>query len=949
MPLTTSVAAALTAANGLDLTLFKHLRPCIVGSKALLHRYAVPSERTGILVDYYNSALNETYSYPGKLTDSIVDQSYTKVWIENALLKYLDRTVGVSGTVTMPTSQTNRVRASGYVFQTANGTSRTGVFGDRDVTVGDIVHVKATISSVLYELWTSVTGLVADVTAASVSAATSDVNNSALQFEAAPISQVNGTPANEVVAVADGSAYDSMADGYITRTYTITCTQSSTGSNATTALLNVTSADGLDNVSNVVPSAFGSQTLIGTHGLKVTFSLDGSRVSISSGTSGSISHTDFVVGQQWTCTVKMDFTPPVPTSGGTYNGATSTTYIVKVSLGGDYSDTTQPQVTVTSTTGVDQSGPTTVTATNTAVTIGTQGTTIKFNGSYLRKGDIYYVPVVAAVPGAVRTIVLGNNLPTQLQTATDMDLQLFIRIPIVQVPINQLLPSPTTNYVVSASNVVVNAGLQMTTTGLTSGGSQLYVPVVSGNGNGKLYIEYREWDITLAGTIYTFNTRAQIAATLGTVDPDNPVAFGADVAVQQTATAVLGAAANPGAPSSTDNVKVVILDGDPATQTPWTDALSLLTGEDDIYNIVPMSNDPGVQTQVANHVVAQSDPLVQQFRACFLQGTVKQTLAILSSATTSDLTAALATLTQNPNVITTAYTYLQVPAGNAMFITNGVRAGDAVRYQYSIDAFGNATYTTYTVASVVSENTLILVSGSGSSIGTAQRVEVWRTPTSTELAQQVITQASGFANTRICLMWPDQVTVVNSLGNLVSVPGYFACAAVAGLTGSMPSHQGLRNMQVLGIVAAPRSRTFLQTAQLDSMGSNGVWVIDQAADGTIYTRWAVTTDPTIAATREEMYRRNYDNFQLDLLKDIWGGFIGVANATSFIIASMRSKANAFVARMRTSAFTQKLGPPVVSVTITNLAISDTLPDHMAATISFVGPYPDNENELTLVI
>lgn len=940
MPVILSTSEALQASQSFALSAFKHLRPFLFGSKALLHRFGQATEKSSIFVDYYQSGSDTPYSWPGKTSGTLIDTGYTKVWIENALLNYLNDYIGIGSVVAPVSGYTNRVRAAGLVFKTANGVSRTAALYDRDVAVGDTVRIRGTVSSVAYELWSTVAGFAAEATAASIAAASSDANNKANQSASATISQVAGTPLNDISAVASGASYNSLADGYITRTYTITVTQSSTGSNATTARLRVRSADGGDDQDNVVPAAFGSPTSIGTKGLTVTFT---DAPGVGSTSSSAIAPDDLVIGQQWTCTVAQAFTAPTPTSGGTYTGATTATYIVKVTRGGKYTDTNKPQVTVSTSTGVDSSGPTDVTATATFITVGTQGVQIKWSQTSLCKGDTYYVVATAAGQGATRTLILSNDLPTGLLPATDLDLSLYIKVPSVSVPATTTVPTSRTNWTQTQTQITVKGSLQLTTTGLTNGGSAVYVPVVSGSTFGKVYVEYREWDTSLAGKIYAVNQRASIAATFGTVDPDNPIAYALDVALQNVAGEVLDAP-SAAAALNTDVVKCAVLGGDPSLSASWSDVLSLIAGEEFIYNLVPLTTNSTFQDLVVAHVRAQSTVAVPNYRACMLQGSVQETLAVVNATKTSDLAVALATIAQDPGPLT--YTLLTVPANNANFITNGVRAGDVVRYQYSVDAFGNATWTEYTVASVVSESTLTLATGPAGAVSVAQRVEVWRTPTKDELVTQLATRAAAIASDRVCLVWPD--TALAPSGATVS--GYYVCAMVAGLAGSVGSHQGLRNVEFKGVSSLPRSYGFFRVSQLDALKTGGVFVAaTDPTSGLNYVRWAVTTDPTSVTTTEEMVRRNRDMFVLSLLKDDWGAYIGSGNVTAFLAATLKSKFDALVKRLQRTCFNERLGSPVQEATLTSIGPSTTQPDHMAAGMTFTGPFPDNQNDLTITI
>ena len=107
----------------------------------------------------------------------------------------------------------------------------------------------------------------------------------------------------------------------------------------------------------------------------------------------------------------------------TYTSSNDTTYIVEVSRGGLYADTVKPQIMVTTSNGVDQSGPHTVSNAATNVTIGTQTVTIQFDHLGLNKGDRYYIPVVGVKAGPMRIIELADNLGDTLANTKEFGIE----------------------------------------------------------------------------------------------------------------------------------------------------------------------------------------------------------------------------------------------------------------------------------------------------------------------------------------------------------------------------------------------------------------------------------------------------------------------------------------------------------------------------------------------
>jgi len=899
MPFTvTSALTAVDRAAQMDRTLLLPLRPVIVGPRAALHRYSVSSEKASL--GTYDKLADHTYTFPNRSSTSVIDQTTVRVFGDQVWLNFFNKYTGANGSCQCSSSFPNRVRAANYTFKTGNGSTRTSDFGDRDVKVGDLVQIQYGASI----LNTSVTGFVGETVAAVTSSATADSNNKATQTSSATISQVSSTPINEVVAIATGTSYESSADGYLTRTYTITVTQASTGSDATTARLSVVSSDGLDNVASVTPAAFASPTTIGTKGLTVTFSLDSGHA----GASGSgIDQDDFVVGQQWTVTVSQAFTAPTATAAGTYTGTKDDTYVVTVTRGGAYTDTTPPQITVSTTNGSDRSGPTSITAASTAFAVGSYGVTVALNQTKLRKGDIYYIPVTAASQGALKTLTLKDDVPADMR-GVEVNLRLFALRNAFEVA------KHTTTWSTTSTGITLKAGITVTDSEFTTGGVLTALVLETGT----LYVDYREWITTNTGTVVELTKRADIVAALGPVDRANPLAQGVDFALQNTAGELDGDPSRPA--STTTDIVYAVSVGDPTVTSNWTNALRGLEENDYAYTIVPLSSDSAVQSAVVSHVLAQSAADVGFYRRCFLAGQLTETIGVVTASTTSDASAA--TATASGTTLTTS--------ANSQLITNGVRAGDVVRINFATDADGVVTYSTFVVDSVLSQTSLTLTTSPGT-LSPARQFEVWRTLTPTELVTQQTALAASHATAvgRVCYFLPDRA----SFGG-TSYDGYFLAAAVAGLSASVPSHQNLRNVGVVGFDDLSRVAKLFNGGQQKDLKNGGVFVASQTSDGTVYLRGTVTTDLTPIGLREEMMVRNLDMIR-KAIQTAWAPYVGTGNSTGNLRPSLEAALAQLEAKMRNTAIAA-LGTPVGSLQLTDLSTVPGSPDQVSVTIAVNG-------------
>ena len=912
-------------------------RACIVGEQFALHRYSVPSEKASTRLKdtlgtdvIYNPSSDLCYPWPGRTAGEIVDEDYTRVFFDDALLQYFHDPVGSGSPIYWVAPEKNRIRADNVIWQTANGFTRNAALL-RDVKIGDVVQLLASACGSVVTLESTIIGLIADIIPSIIEAAEVEVSNHSSTTLSSSSTQETG-PYNYVDVSAIGDTnYNGLADGYPSETYFIEVIGASINNDATTGLLKVTSGSGLDDVAALVPAAFGAPTTIGIRGLTVTF---GNSSSSSSATPG-VDVNDFQVGQKWRVNVSQVFTPPAPASSGSYIGPADMTYIVQVTRGGHFTDTNKPLVTVTTNTGEDISGPTAVAASASWVSAGNFGVQVNFTGAALCKGDRYYIPVVAAAPGAVKTLALANNLPDELRgecigssssssiPVPDLDVKLFIKKN-MEVPENRSGYAPLVNWTQSETEICLEAGIVGYDASWVNGLGQLVaLPVMYG----KPYVTYRGRLSAWCNTVGTLTQVSDVPSVLGTVDPDNPLAFGVFKALEN---------------SNGEEVKFLgVCSHSPLTLDDWLYALDLLVGRDDVYSIVPLTQDKNVHDAVNAHVLAESTPENGRWRIGWYNRAAQEILGVYTETSTGG--AVLGTITDDPATTGTQYTLVDVTGGK--FLTNGVRSGDILRTNYSSDGFGNYTYSEYVIDVVINEETCRLLTGPSAPISVPQKMEVWRQLSKTELAAQLAMLPGQYANRRAYLVWPD---VVGNAG--VTFPGYFLCCALAGLRSGVLPHQGLTNVEIIGIDDVSRTVDLFSATQLNLMASSGYWIVTQDPnDGTIFTRHQLSCgDQSDVNQREQSITTNVDHISYTILYRM-KTYIGRGNVTQVMVDIVYGEMLSIMDEFRNTIVVDRLGPQLNAYQIIELRQHPTFKDRIVAKISIVPPAPFNNLEVHLQI
>ena len=917
----------------------RDLHALLIGGHAVLYRYSSADEKVLIGLGEYDhvgtsidGVFKTCYSWPEKPSSAVIDTSYTKLFIDSALLRYFFDTSD-----TIVKTGPNKLRHPTKSFKTNPGDPTTYPrhtdFFDRDVQVGDTVRVTGSSDggTTTYDLSTRVKAIEADQSASSVGAAVADSNNptdKVLASSATANSDNTGTVAAPTVQPA---AYDGLADGDLSETYTLTVIQASTGGDHTTARLQAVSGSGRDDVSSVTPAAAASPTAIGARGLTVTFAAG-----------------NFVVGDEYTITVTQNHHTATFTSGGTYVGTTDKTYIVEVTTGGRL-DTVTTKITVVAADGTDASGPHDVvllspaTSTTTVdpgdlgefdsveIAIGTLGVTIQIQTYGLRKGDKFTIAATAAADTTFRTLVLKHDLnvliPEDDDSTAAIELALYINKNL-ELAERHLVDDGEYNFDQSNTQFCARAGIQAYDTSWTDGGTQLPLDVITDSVvalSNQAYVEYRAWDQELIDTVYTITSEENLDTVVsGPTTPDNPLKFALFMARQN---------------SNNQNIKFIAV-SDPAVLSDWNTALDKVDERDDVYNMVPLTHDATVQAAFLSQVNSQSTETAGRWRVMWVGLEDVPTIEVVNATINGEVV--LATTEDDPDTSGTQYTILKGPLGEGHFAS--VIAGDTVRYLWTTNLFGDDLFTEFTVAESINDDTLRLETDPGLE-NTPRKVEIYRNQSVAARATAIAAAAGAWNNRRVRAVWPDRFDG----SGFTDVDNMFLCAALASLSGGVLPHQGLTNVTISGISGVDNTVRLFNRAQLDQIAGAGGWIVTQTDTGAVISRHAVTTaDTDILNLREEQIVRNVDSISYYFL-DTFAPYIGRANATPKMLEVIESETLAAIQFLRSAGETQLLGAQLINAEITELRRSLTFKDRFVLGLTLEIPSPLNVVELHLLI
>lgn len=604
----------------------------------------------------------------------------------------------------------------------------------------------------------------------------------------------------------------------------------------------------------------------------------------------------------------------------------------------------RPQVKVTDTAGIDATVYVTV-ADGTEFDLGDYGAELNFNvnsnteagvdaSGGLRKGDIYYVEASGEVEQAVHTLVLADDLDASIPAGDNIALWLYTIQNGVAITSKRVQSPPDYNWEADADDgLTVYEGLQVQDASwIDVNGDYPWLDVYSAD----LYVEYRALLTTNADTIHSITDVSDVATTLGTIHPDNPLAQG-----------VYNALLNSGN-------RAIYYMGLPSNDTAgWSAILDRATLSDDVYAFVPLTQDTEVFELVAAHVNEMSTETEKHWRILFVGSAMPSADPIYTQVAHPLGDQFLATISDDDDTDYPGNTLLKFvdEDGDPTTFTEALsdlKAGDKIRINFSTDAWGTAEYAEYEVAEVLTNTTVRLESGPAAVVDLPTKVEAWHPYTLAEMADAYAAISSGFASRRIYNIFPSQL----GSGGVVQ-SGEFGAAAVAGLASSVPPQQPITNIELNGFDDLPLVYQTFNRTQLNKMAEYGTLIIMQdIVGGRIYIRHQVST---------KALGGNLNETELSITKNLdsisyyfaarYAPYIGKYNITPAMLNVIELVLRDGLNYLGSLTDVGLLGPQVIleETEIVGVQQDTELADHIIATVNLGLPKPFNVLQLRLVV
>jgi hypothetical protein len=708
---------------------------------------------------------------------------------------------------------------------------------------------------------------------------------------------------------ATGSNDLTVTQGYAFKSPIVYTLEVTTGGDfSDPAIITYSSTGNVD--SGTITTASGQTEYdLGTRGIKVTFDND---------------TTELILGQKWVVDT---------TSDTRFSGDKDYSYTLQVSRSGGFG---VAEVSVISDKG-DSSGPF-VLQEDTDIrrpghslpfSVGSFGIKAKLvdgaqsanpdQDAFFHKGDKWVIEATAEAQQGLNKLILDRSIPVALRGVSGITYKLSFELQDVEIP-----PTGSTNWEVDETTITIWPGIKVTSPDVfdtVSGEPVLFKMAVKTGA--LMYVTYRALATAGAGTIESLTDVSQIEGQLGRISPENPLAYGMFKALENGVTAI----------------KYLRIGSD--DDIGYRAAIDVLENEDNVYALVPLTQDKTVIEQFKQHVDFMSDPDRCKWRIVIANrelDTISDIFVDRVDPISGDTVDLEATFTDDPDAEDLSppiFTRMEDPL--ASFLSSGVKAGDIVLTDF-VD--GEAT-SSYPVDRVVSEDIIILFDGPSEAVLAPKKYEIVRPLTKDEQASAYAAIAETFLDRRVYLVWPDKVIVDDA-----EVDGFYLCCAIAGMVAGFPPHQGFTNLAMAGFDSVPRSTSYFTRAQLNIMAEAGVYIVTQKTEGgAVYARHQLSTDKTSVETQELSVTKNLD-FLSFYFRNLLEPFIGVWNVTEGALFSIRDVLEGGIEFQKSRAL-PKIGAPLIDGVVDNVGSNSLLKDTVEVEMRVLLPFPLNFINLRL--
>lgn len=456
----------------------------------------------------------------------------------------------------------------------------------------------------------------------------------------------------------------------------------------------------------------------------------------------------------------------------------------------------------------------------------------------------------------------------------------------------------------------------------TAASYDLKKAITSGFG-GNIYTSFTAARVDLAESgLITISSENDIEKYLGPIHKDNPLALGAAMVNQAGGTA--------------GGRVFFALSTASAGVAGYQDAFDLLQTTEDVYFVVPLSQDKAIHTALAAHVKAMSQPEMKGERIGFICPSFPAPVRVLPPNSTDVPVGGTVDALDPLKMVSLAVDWTLAAVGNLVWV---------------VDNATGTKLSSHRIKSIDIPNSRVTVFNPFPTTGaTIHFVVETYTLTTSEEAAAIRDYASSFGSKRMVCMVPDQVKITYTNKTLPVpadetwlLPGYYAAAAFCGYRSNVDPSQPMTNVSIPGIQELVHSNAYFLPDQLNTIAEGGNTILIQRTKSTpCYVRHQLTTNMASIEERELSITVAVD-YCAKVMRIGLRPYIGKHNITDELLTQLRGIAESLL-RALVEGFVVRQGS-----TLESLEQNTDRPDEVDLKISLVVFYPCNRINVTLYI
>ena len=467
------------------------------------------------------------------------------------------------------------------------------------------------------------------------------------------------------------------------------------------------------------------------------------------------------------------------------------------------------------------------------------------------------------------------------------------------------------------------------------------IQIITTGYHGTVRVDYRadRTDLSVNG-LMALASDAEIEDRLGMIHPDNPLAFAAAMVARSGS--LDGATVFYALATSGDNIDA------------YGDAMQYLVSED-VYYVVPCSQESSVRDLFTNHVTSQSRPENKHERRVFLSSPLPTIDPVLPEVPGTAPLGSVVSTGSGPYVVdalqfTSADTSLDwnlVHPGNVLKILEGDQTTSRTVVERRIRTVDVATRRLTFYEALPTQFADPDLNSSTPPPQLWFKIDTY--PRSRqEQAEAWRDEAASIGNQRVCMVRPhegnvvytDRTTAVPRDLEIVA-PGWAICAALAGYLATVAPGQPITNQPVSAVTRLFYSNTYFTPDQLNTIAEGGNLVLTQNTRGARPTiRHQLTTDMTSIELRELSINIAVD-YTAKYMRAANRPYIGKRNITAELLAQLRGINEGI---MRALIEGRVLAP---TSRLTSLLQSSVNPDEIEIEVDVKVNYPCNRISIKL--